>query len=400
VIDFEKELEAILRDDPLGLLKSMAKASTRLSVDERLLASFNEIVEFVRGRGREPEASKDIGERRLHSRLKGLRENPEKAAALKEIDELGLLAGVEVPVPPEINDIDDILGRDDLGLLDEGPSSDDPGTILRLKNVKRPSTPPDFLAKRKPCDEFDQFEPIFKRYHAGLASGAFQTMEFSSERQIEKERVFLLQGMLVYVAGVADWEKKNFGNADRRLLCIFENGTESNMLQRSLAAALWKAEGSAEVVERSQLDLRPGGVSGDDTETGYVYVLRTLSPKPELKAIEHLYKIGFSAGPVPERIANAEKEPTYLMARVHLVTMFQVFNVSPQKLEYLVHRFFGAVRLDLTVTDSDGQLHTPREWFVVPLPTIEAAVHLLISGEITKYRYDPKQQEIVAGGTP
>jgi len=39
--------------------------------------------------------------------------------------------------------------------------------------------------------------------------------------------------------------------------------------------------------------------------------------------------------------------------------------------------------------------HTPREWFIVPLHTIETAVKLLINGEIINYRYDNNNQEII-----
>ena len=59
--------------------------------------------------------------------------------------------------------------------------------------------------------------------------------------------------------------------------------------------------------------------------------------------IKDLYKIGFSSQPVKQRIQNAEKEPTYLMADVMLVTDFETYNLNPQKLELLLHTFFGCL---------------------------------------------------------
>ncbi len=75
---------------------------------------------------------------------------------------------------------------------------------------------------------------------------------FTSELQIKPGAFFVLQGMMVYVANVGQKELKNFGNVNARLYCVFENGTESNMLLRSLAAALWKEENSRQIVNADQ----------------------------------------------------------------------------------------------------------------------------------------------------
>ena len=398
MIDFAKELETILKTDPLGLLEVKPKASSVISADERLVATFEEINVFVREHDREPTESRDIKERRLYSRLKGLRESIDKAAALTEFDVFNLLGEVEVPEPKEINTIDDVLEDDALGLLGEEVSDEaDPNDIFTLKHVTKPINMPDHIAKRKPCREFEQFEPLFKRYHTDLRSGKKKTRPFTSELQIAIGEVFVLQGMMVYVANVGAKEKRNFGNVNARLYCVFENGTESNMLLRSLAAALWKDENSRQVVDAVQSDIfnESEQVTSKDEATGYLYVLRSLSEDPQIKTIENLYKIGFSSQPVKQRIQNAEKEPTYLMADVMPVTEYQTYNLNPQKLEILLHTFFAESCLNLDVFDSEGKRHTPREWFVVPLHVIETAVQLLINGDIVNYRYDSQRQEIV-----
>ena len=43
-------------------------------------------------------------------------------------------------------------------------------------------------------------------------------------------------------------------------------------------------------------------------------VLKSKSSDARIQAIADLYKIGYCTEPVEERIANAEQEPTYLMA--------------------------------------------------------------------------------------
>lgn len=394
MIDFDKELAAILRDDPLGLLAVKPKASSIMGGDERLVASFEEINAFIHEHGREPAKSRDnVKERRLYSRLLGIRENHQTAESLTEYDVHGLLAEVAKPEPVELNTVEDVLEHDTLGLLDD--TADD---IFKLTNVSKPADRPEYVAKRKKCEDFDQFEPLFKAVHAGLTSNEKVTRKFTSERQIAPGEFFVLDGMLVLVANMGEWEKKNFGNVNARLYCVFENGTESNMYLRSLAAALWKDEHSRQVIDAKQMELfkKEAQVAEEDEETGYIYVLRSLSQAPEIKEITNLYKIGFSRKPVTERIYHAAQEPTYLMADVVPVVDWQTYNLNPQKFEQLIHTFFAEACVELDVFDNEGKRHTPREWFDVPLHIVEAAVDLLTSGEIVNYRYDHARQEIVA----
>lgn len=397
MIDFEKELHTILQNDPLGLLAVKAKKSSTMSGDERVVAAFEEINSFVREHGHEPAASRDINERRLYSRLKGLRNNPATAEPLAEYDEFGLLGKTEEVEPVELNTVEDVLEHDTLGLLDDGAVGEsDPEDIFKLTHVSKPAKP-DYVAKRKRCEEFDQFEPLFKAVHAGLKTKEKVTRKFTSEHQIKPGEFFVLDGMLVLVANVGEWEKKNFGNFNARLYCVFENGTESNMYLRSLAAALWKDEHSRQVVDAKQTELfaEKELVAEEDEATGFIYVLRSLSETPEIRKIENLYKIGFSSKPIAERIQNATQEPTYLMADVVPVIDWQTYNLNPQKLEQLLHTFFAKACIELDVFGNDGKRYTPREWFDVPLHIIETAVGLLINGEIVNYRYDHVRQEIV-----
>lgn len=84
------------------------------------------------------------------------------------------------------------------------------------------------------------------------------------------------------------------------------------------------------------------------------------------------------------------------MAPVHVVETFECFNLNPQKLELLLHRFFGKVCLEVDVFDKTGKRYTPREWFIAPLPVVEEAIELIISGEIVDYKYDADARMIAA----
>ncbi len=395
--EFTKELEVILETDPLDLLKVRPKASTILSTDGRLIASFEEINAFMREHDREPVANRDIGERKLYSRLKGLRESSSKAAALAKFDTFNLLGNMLTPVIKEINTIDDILEDDSLRLLGDNVSEEaDPNDIFKLKNIPKSINMPDHIARRRKCEEFEQFEPLFIQIQADLVSRKKVMKAFKSEKRIIPGEFFILQGMLVYVANVGNWEKKNFGNVNARLYCVFENGTESDILLRSLAAALWKDKNSSQVIDANQMEMlsETNQITQDDDSPGYIYILRSLSKNPKIKEIKDLYKIGYSQKPVKQRIQNAEQELTYLLGKVIVVSEFQTYNLNPQKLEMLLHNFFAESCLNFDIFDDEGKRHTPREWFIVPLHVIETAVQLLINGEIVNYRYDNQHQVI------
>jgi hypothetical protein len=190
------------------------------------------------------------------------------------------------------------------------------------------------------------------------------------------------------------------GKTNARLHCVFENGTESDMLLRSLARELYKdGRRITENIDRLMDNLN--NISGEDLQTGHIYVLKSLSVNPNIAAIRDLYKIGFSTVPIEERIKNAENDPTYLMAPVYIVETFECFNLNPQKLELLLHNFFGRVCLDVDIFDKAGKRYTPREWFIAPLPVIEDAIELIISGKIVDFIYDHQNKIIsVAGGRP
>ena len=139
-----------------------------------------------------------------------------------------------------------------------------------------------------------------------------------------------------------------------------------------------------------------GGVTDEDKADGLIYICQSLSTDPQISEIKDLYKIGFTRGSMDWRLHKAEESPTYLMAGVKVIEVFECFNMNTQKLEGLIHRFFDAARLRVDVFDEDGVRHEPREWFVVPLPVIEKAIQLLLNGDIVDYRYDLNAQRIVA----
>ncbi|AMV15258.1 TPA: GIY-YIG nuclease family protein [Legionella pneumophila] len=377
------DLLKLIEDDNLGLLKIHPKKSSMLTADERLVESFHEINKFISVYGREPEPGKDFYEHKLHARLKGIRENDEKISALTDLDEYGLLQKKN----KEIKSIQDIFENDELGIF----TGEDEG-IFDVKYVPKETTMPDYVASRKLCNDFKKYENKFIQCQSEISNGKRELYPFNKEQQIKKGTFFILKGVLLYIDSVGDREIIG-GRRNARLRCIFENGTESDMLLRSLSAELYK--NGRRVTEPDEKSFNTTQLTSQDERKGYIYVLKSLSADPKINSILELFKIGYSKISIEDRIKNAIVEPTYLMAPVSIVTVFECYNMNPQRLEQLLHRFFGSACLNIDIYDDKGRRHVPREWFIAPLEIIEQAIHFVISGDIIHYKYDQNKQIIV-----
>ncbi len=393
MIDFEGELKKILNEDPLGILKN--RTVQPIKTDQRLKESFEEINKFIDENGREPTESTDITERKLFSRLKQLRKDFDKASALKDLDRHNLLLNVR-----EIKSVDDILDNDVLDLLDDGPDN-----IFDLKNIPKEKNKTDFVARRKPCKNFKDYEDNFKQIQKDLSEGKRKLIHYK-ESHLKEDRYYILDGILVYLEKIEDIKIREFNDKtqgkrkrlDSRIRCIFENGLESNMYLRSLGKELYN-NGSTVIHtnEEAFKEFSEGftSITNQDKSTGNIYVLSSLSKNPEIQSIKDLYKIGYSTTSVEERIENAENETTFLMAPVKIVSSYKTFNLNPQKFEDLIHQVFSTRRLDIKVADKEGNLKQPKEWYIVPIRVIEQAIELIINKQIQNYKFDHLQNKII-----
>ncbi len=378
------ELRKLIEEDEFGLLDVKPKACNHCTADERLINSFEEINDFFDKTGHEPQDSDDILEKKLYFRLNNLREDVCKKEALAEYDRHNLL---EVSIK-EINSIDDILNDDDFGMFD-----DDEEDIFTLKHLPKEINMPDYIGRHKPCKDFEKFEQLFVQCHQEIKEGKRDLSTFQKEQAIDVGMFFVLKGVLVYIAEVGDFEYVN-GKRRARLRCIYDNGTESDILNRSLARALYRDGKRVSPVTEKVLD-KFVGITEEDKESGYIYILQSLSPDEKIQSIADLYKIGFSTTPVLQRIKNAEQEPTYLMAPVRIVAEYKTFNMNTQKFELLLHNFLGHCCVSIDITDKNGVRRTPREWFSVPYEVVNQAIQLIISGEVVNYKYDRGKREII-----
>ena len=379
-------LKGMIAEDDLGLLELPVKARV-ITTDERLAASFDEITEFVRAHGGEPAAgSADVAEIKLHARLQALRDNDEAREALADRDELLLLAE---PGPPE--SLEEALAMDDTGLL--GPPT---GDIFALRHVPKAQTMPANIARRRPCEDFERFEPLFKTCHSELREGRRKLLEFKNPSQIRVGSFYVLTGVLLYVDEVGERSVDAIKKSNARLRCIFENGTESDLLLQSLASNLYK-DGKRVT---DPLEATNDAVAMQlDGRTGRVYVLRSLSSDPAVQAIPDLHKIGFTTSDVAQRTSGANRHATFLGAAVEEVSAYEMPAAMARGVENLLHRFFALARIDAWFEHEGVTTADVREWFSVPLKVIDEAIDLLQAESIESYEYDPESRAIQLCGS-
>jgi len=380
-------------DDDLELLNELGvdtvpeEVSQQSAKEQRIIAGFEEIEQFVGEHGRLPQYGEnlDIFERIYAMRLDRLRKSEECRAILEPLDALKLLDAVDhIGSPIEEDNLSDEELLNSLGL--NTPSENDV-TLLVHVQPRREIKAAEEIAQRNPCKDFDKFKTIFSQVQNDLETGVRQTLKYQDNAEINIDDLFILDGQKVLVADMGEQFITDYGRPDRRLRVIYDNGTESDLLLRSLQRALNKDKTSRRITSP---DL------GIFTTSGYIYVLRSNSDHPfiaENRSVIH--KIGVTQGDVKKRIVNAKNEPTYLLAEVEIIATYQLMNINPKGLEELIQKFFANARLEVELQDRFGKKVKPREWFLVPLEVIQEVVDRIQDGTIDQFEYDPTTAQLV-----
>jgi hypothetical protein len=380
----------------LGVEPEPAATGGRTAKEQRIIAGFEEIGRFVAEHGRPPQhgESSDIFERLYAVRLDCIRESEECRAVLAGLDPHGLIGPDREPRATCVGE----APGDEALLTELGVSVEPADDVTKLVHVRprEEIKAAEEIAQRNPCRDFATFQPLFEKIQEELATGERRTLPYKDNAETKKGDLFILDGQKVIVAEMGEAFVSDYGRPDRRLRVVYDNGTESDLLLRSLQRALNKDKASRRITEPDLGPLFSEAEEADDLPTGYIYVLRSKSDNPfVVQNRSVIHKIGVTGGDVQRRIANAKKDPTYLLADVEIVATFKLANINRKRLEALLHKFFGKVRLDLELKDRFGAQVEPREWFLVPLPVIDEVIQTLIQGTIENFRYDPEAARLV-----
>ncbi|HMN39474.1 MAG TPA: GIY-YIG nuclease family protein [Phycisphaerales bacterium] len=366
------------------------KPTGRSALEQRVLAGFEEIERFVEQHGRLPLHGDgcDIFERLYAVRLDRLRASPECRAVLRDVDAKGILgpasdAAGEAKAEPDDAEL--------LAALSDYAAEDDVTKLVHVRTHEERAAAEE-IAQRTPCADFDHFRPVFEKVQRELDSGVRTTSQYvGGNPDINEGDLFIIGGQKVLVAEVIE-RLERFG-PNGRVRVIYDNGTESEMLIRSLQRSMSR---EADANGRRISPLTPAPLFAEaeeagDQQSGRVYVLRSKSEHPYVvqnRAI--LHKIGVTGGDIKARVASAKRDPTYLLADVEVVASYLLANIDRRKLEALLHRVFSGARVDMTLKDRFGFDVAPEEWFLVPLPAIDEAIQRIKDGSIDRFRYDPR----------
>lgn len=369
------------------------KKGGRTPREERIIAGFEEIQRFVDEHGRPPlhGEERDIFERLYAVRLDRLRTLEECRSLLIPLDRQGLLGDASHTLVAAAEEMD----PDELLAELAGAAGDPEITELRHVRSAAEKRAAEEVANREACVDFNTFKPLFEQVQRELDAGVRQTRAFELKAEIRPGSWFIVGGQKAYVAEAGEVFTNPQGRTDARLRVIFDNGTESNLLMRSLQRALNKDDAGRRISDPVAGPLFAGEQAEDDHASGTIYVLRSKSEEPIVAENRELvHKIGVTNMDVGQRIAGARLQPTFLMADVEIVATYRLFNISRVKLENLIHRIFEPARLDIAIKDRFGNPVIPREWFLVPLFVIDEAVDKIRDATITDYVYDPKRAEL------
>ncbi len=395
---FTDEDDALLAE--LGIEIEEAKTSGHSPREERIIAGFEEIQRFVAQHGRIPQhgEDKDIFERLYAVRLDKIRTSQDCCAVLAGFDKHGLLQGQPTGAHSVSDDLDDDALLAELGVLDAGEND-----ITKLTHVKTRAEirAAEEVAKRASCLDFNKFKPLFTAVQKDLKVGIRQSRRFKEDASIEKGEFFILGGQIVYVAEVGELIKTPNGATDARMRVIYDNGTESDLLMRSLQRALYKDKAGRRITDPSAGPLFSDTVADSDIESGTIYILRSKSDHPLIKEYRDvIHKIGVTSGDISKRLSKAKLDPTFLMAQVEVVATYEISNINRVRLEKLIHKFFEPARVNIEIKDRFGNPIVPREWFLVPRFVIDEMIKRIKDGSIINCTYDVRTQEIIKQPQP
>lgn len=316
---------------------------------DRAVEVIERINAFIDETGAEPvsEPGRSVRERMLANELAGLRASKADLDGLAAFDTGNFIFGGASVADP----LDDPLLSNGLD-------------IFEVRDELKPMARPDFVADRRPCPDFERFEPLMEGIREAVENGTRKPQPFRQER-VELGEFFVLKGQLVHVADLRDEHRRN-GKPDARLRVIFDNGTESNLLMSSLVRRLYEDKNAL------RIGTTDAGPLFNGARTGFVYVLRSRSKRPE---VQGLLKVGTTSGAVEDRIAHAETQSTFLFAPVDVVETYELVGHSAKEAEQRIHRALRRYHMALRVTGPDGRSFSAVEWFRATPELVEKAIN-------------------------
>lgn len=432
-----KSLEDIFANDTMGIFDDVKPIAQKPTNNTLLEQQFSEINSFIETHGRPPNAEAgDINEKILSRQLASIKASNSFTKELVAFDKHGLLIGensnsgvstghtvldegisdrddtayqdisneeqqakIEPPSEPvSFTSLQDIFNSDELGIFDDVQSDILISDSQNSSRATYDQYDDEDVARRFECKDFYKFEATFERIYHAIQSGAFTKTNFASSKSITIGSVFVLNGLLCYVADIYKAEARKNARSQERLRLIFANGTESNMLTHSLATAQYKYENSYQllITDSDWIDTELAKNFGDKRQlTGVIYIAKLIDTPDNLAHYKNLHKIGFSTLTGEARTKHSIRDTAFLQQAVDIIAEWEVYDANARSVEGVLHAFFYNQRVKVSLKGADDKVYKATEWFDAPLTEIEKAINLVISGDIKDYRMDSASGKIV-----
>lgn len=149
-----------------------------------------------------------------------------------------------------------------------------------MRKVMEARNKADYVAQRKLCEDFELFRDLFVQVHQDLKNGRRSLARLSKTANIEVGNFFIVSGQMLMLESMEQlrW-MPNLRKMDGRTRCIYENGTESDILLQTLRKNVM-ADGYVVTETEAEIEskfFKQHDVIEEDKVTGYVYVLQSLS---------------------------------------------------------------------------------------------------------------------------
>jgi len=298
---FTEDDDALMSE--LGVEVDTGQPAARTPREERIIAGFEKIQRFAEEHGHPPSHGEDreIFERLYAVRLDRIQDQPNCRELIAPLDETGFLAGAHIVDSSEIDDLDDDAILAELGIEADAP----PVSGLRHLRSSAEKKAADEIANREKCEDFESFKPLFEQVQSDLDNGLRETRPFEMKAEIDTGRFFIVGGQKAYVSEKGETTITDQGRTDARLRVIFDNGTESNLLMRSLQRALNKDDVGRRITDATAGSLFSDQTIDGDEASGIIYVLRSKSDHPVVTDNRDLvHTIGVTTLSVEKRIAH------------------------------------------------------------------------------------------------
>ena len=93
---------------------------------------------------------------------------------------------------------------------------------------------PDYVAQHKLCENFQDYKPLFAKVHQELREGKRSLVRINKTATLTAGRYYFVGGQMLLLEQIGELKKSSNFLPDARTRCVYENGTESDILLQTL----------------------------------------------------------------------------------------------------------------------------------------------------------------------